>query len=362
MTTSTGIDLEQLRTQAKELLKLARAADPESLVRLQSFHPEHQNLLDAGNPRLADCQLVVARDRGFSSWAVLKQYLLFRTAVNAVDTGDIPTLTALVEKHPSLLRYRCRTGDWYDKGYFAGAMLLHHIAGNPIRCPIPANVLAVTRTLLEHGANPNASTEGGATTIGLLLTSKQASEAGVAVTLINLLQDAGAKDALNLDDPKLLDDPLWNVGIETARELVRRGARMALPQAAGLGRLDIIEGIIQRREFTSDLLEVALIYACVQDQEEIVRYLIKQGGRGDIIPAAGQRGGGQATALHNAAWRGSTALVKLLLDNGSQATVRDLEWDGTAADWADHGGHAELAALLRQSSSTRTETKADSRN
>jgi hypothetical protein len=44
-------------------------------------------------------------------------------AINALDSGD-----------PALIHYQCRTGDWYEHGYFAGATLLHHIAGNPIRC------------------------------------------------------------------------------------------------------------------------------------------------------------------------------------------------------------------------------------
>src|SRR4051794_26750655 len=54
------MNLEQLRKQAKELVRAARAGDPQALARM------------AGNePILARAQSVLARERGYSSWPAL---------------------------------------------------------------------------------------------------------------------------------------------------------------------------------------------------------------------------------------------------------------------------------------------------
>ncbi|MDN5931044.1 MAG: ankyrin repeat domain-containing protein [Pseudonocardia sp.] len=53
------------------------------------------------------------------------------------------------------------------------------------------------------------------------------------------------------------------------------------------------------------------------------------------------------TALHRAAHTGNAELVRLLLDLGADPDVRDARFDGTPADWAEHGGHAELVSFLR---------------
>ena len=54
------VNLEQLRTQAKELARTARAGEPTALARLGDLPP-----------RLASAQLVLAREHGYSSWPAL---------------------------------------------------------------------------------------------------------------------------------------------------------------------------------------------------------------------------------------------------------------------------------------------------
>jgi hypothetical protein len=56
-----GIDLEQARRRAKELLRAARAGDVDALARMR----------DDRAPRLADAQRAVAADLGFGSWPEL---------------------------------------------------------------------------------------------------------------------------------------------------------------------------------------------------------------------------------------------------------------------------------------------------
>ncbi len=62
--------LEQLRKLAKDLLQAARAGEPTALARLRERHPRAGETV-----RLADAQLVVAREHGFPTWPRLKSYV-----------------------------------------------------------------------------------------------------------------------------------------------------------------------------------------------------------------------------------------------------------------------------------------------
>jgi ankyrin repeat protein len=355
MTAPRGIDLEQYRTQAKGLLKRARAAQPEALDRLRQHHPEHDCLPGPGSIRLADTQLVVARENGFPSWAKFKSYLLFRNAVQALDSGDLQRLEALLDQHPFLLRYRCRTGEWYEQGYFAGATLLNHIAGNPIRCPIPPNILDITRLLLSRHFEPRDAQY----TVGLLLTSQPASEAGVALPLVDLLVAAGAQFDLK-DKPDILSVPLGEGAFATAEELIRRGARMDIRHAAALGRLDLVKRFVNEEGSLSAAgasvpapgagsqerkaqLEEAFIRACMCGRTGVAGFLLEQG----VDPSAGA--GTAQTGMHYAAHGGHLDTVKLLIERNAPLEVRNM-YGGTVlgqAVWsAIHEPQDEHIAII----------------
>lgn len=333
------IDLDQYRTRAKELLKLARAQDPQSIDRVRANHPEH--LSAPAGLKLADTQLVIARELGFPSWAKLKAHALFSDAVSALDAGDLAALDALLTKNRTLVHARRRIGEWYDGGYFGGATLLHHVAGNPIRRPLPPNIVDVTRLLVDRGADPNAKTDPGWTTIGLILTGKQPSRAGVAMPLVDLLRSHGARD--KIDGGDTLTMSLLNEAPETAEALVKRGVAMDVRHAAGLGRFDALERLLSPVP-DRETLEEALAFACVRNQPESVKLLLAAGAKGDVLVRHGGRSA--CTALHEAANRGHASIVRMLLDNGADPAVIEPNWNGTPAGWARHGGHPEIAELL----------------
>jgi ankyrin repeat protein len=68
--------LENLKKQAKTLQKAWSARTVEALNRIRAAHPRYRELSDdqlrAIQPRLTDCQLVLAREAGFDSWPQLK--------------------------------------------------------------------------------------------------------------------------------------------------------------------------------------------------------------------------------------------------------------------------------------------------
>src|SRR6187399_2991097 len=59
------MNLEQLRKQAKELVRAARADDEEALARIRAYAPARDR------PLLADAQLALAREHGYRSWPAL---------------------------------------------------------------------------------------------------------------------------------------------------------------------------------------------------------------------------------------------------------------------------------------------------
>jgi hypothetical protein len=101
-------DLEQLKHQAKDLLRAIRRGDPNALTELRSRHPERIAPEDA---KLADAQLVLARSYGLPSWPRL---VLACRMTDAIWRADGETVRELVLKHPKLLREDARgvKGNW----------------------------------------------------------------------------------------------------------------------------------------------------------------------------------------------------------------------------------------------------------
>jgi hypothetical protein len=67
--------LENLRKQAKGLLKAFRAGDPAAVARIEEFHPRRSRLGIDGGLALADAQLVIAREYRLKSWPHLVAHL-----------------------------------------------------------------------------------------------------------------------------------------------------------------------------------------------------------------------------------------------------------------------------------------------
>lgn len=264
--------------------------------------------------------------------------LVFRAALAALDAGDTVRLEQLLHDFTWLGRYSCRVGELYEHGYFAGARLLWHVAGNPDRGPLPPNIVAVTTVLAGHAAWPDDVEQ----TVGLILTSRRASESAVAMQLIGVLIRDGSFDVAR---PGLLDKPLLNASPGTAVALIERGAIVELRHASALGDVEAATRLLAGSP-SKEMLEEALAFACVCGQRESAALLVERGARGDTLLAPG--GQSPRTALHEAANRGHADIVLMLLDAGANSSVLDSRWHGTAAGWADEGGHSGIATMLRR--------------
>jgi hypothetical protein len=63
-------NLEQLKHQAKDLLRAIKRSDPAAIADLREFHPRPPEPAQA---KLADAQTALARSFGVSNWARLVQ-------------------------------------------------------------------------------------------------------------------------------------------------------------------------------------------------------------------------------------------------------------------------------------------------
>jgi ankyrin repeat protein len=85
------MNLEQQRKRAKDLLRAYRRDEPEAIRRVRRHHPRA-----VGDIRLADAQLVVAREAGFPSWARMKHGHVASSLHEAVRAGS--PLTEALER------------------------------------------------------------------------------------------------------------------------------------------------------------------------------------------------------------------------------------------------------------------------
>ena len=142
------MNLEQLRKQAKELVRAARAGDESATARLSGL-----------KPILASAQLVLAREHGYASWPALVHALEanVESFVRAATEGRRARAEALLarpelEQDPwvRLVLGRGWQGDPNAAGGPRGWSPLHYV------CHSAFASVPLARELLERGADPNA--------------------------------------------------------------------------------------------------------------------------------------------------------------------------------------------------------------
>src|SRR6266498_2216101 len=103
-------DLEQLRKQAKDLLKSHKGGNSHAVQRFRVSHPRcssaSESEICATRLTLTDAQLVIAREYGFDSWPKLKEHVLLESGdpyellKKAFQANDAPLFRKLLDRHP----------------------------------------------------------------------------------------------------------------------------------------------------------------------------------------------------------------------------------------------------------------------
>jgi hypothetical protein len=348
-------NLDHLRYQAKDLLKEHAACNPEVAQLLREFHPHFKRTTDGAifgaRLKLSDAQLTIAREYGFPSWVRLKKHIekpkrsddpnlphheriedpTFRRAVDLIDSGDATGLQAhLIEHHNLVHQHAVFVGG----NYFRNPTLLEFIAENPVRRgTLPDNIVQIAKVILDSGPDCDARNE----TLILVATGRVTRECRVQVPLINLLCDHGA------DPNSAIHAAVLHGEFESAKTLIRRGARIDLPIAAALGRIADARRLLLSA--SPEGRHLALALAASFGHVEIVRLLLDAGEDPNRYNPVG--GHSHTTPLHQAAGAGHENVVRLLVERGARLDLKDILWHATPADWARHEGRAALEAYLR---------------
>jgi hypothetical protein len=348
-------NLNHLRYQAKDLLKGYAARDLGVAQRLREFHPRFTRFADAeifdAQPSLSDAQHAIAREYGFPSWVRLKKHIekptlsdqlnlphheriedaVFRRAVELLDAGDVEGLRAHLKQHPNLAR---RHIVFEGGNYFRNPTLLEFTAENPVRRgTMPCNILDVAKVILDAGVEQSALNE----TLMLVATGSVPRECGMQLPLIDLLCDHGADPNSAIQTAALLGE------IESVNALIGRGARIDLPAAAALGRIEDARRLLPNANHEDRHL--ALSIASDRGHADVVRLLLDAGEDPNRYNPVG--GHSHTTPLHQAAGAGHDDVVRLLVERGARLDLKDILWHGTPADWARHGSKAATEAYLR---------------
>lgn len=134
-------NLDQLRHQAKDLLRAAKRGDGEALERIQAVS---ERLV------LASAQLAVAREYGFVSWARLKTEVERR---DILDQRDLARLAALLAEQPALATAAMEHWCDHPKGAspLAYTAMLRYDTSKRMWRDV-SGTGAVARTVLDAGA------------------------------------------------------------------------------------------------------------------------------------------------------------------------------------------------------------------
>jgi hypothetical protein len=325
--------LEQLRHQAKDLLRSIRQGDPAALADLHAFHPSPPNLLSV---RLADAQLVLARSYGLPSWPRL---VTASRMTDAICRGDAETVRALVLRDPCLLEEDARgvKSNWGPPMSYAANLgqdaiieMLRGLGASDLefafnRACLQGQVTTARKlhAMMGRPPLPNADFSGTAYTLNVPGTELLL-ELGARVTNEHGNRRAPVDVVLETDSRKP----------EAKHRILELYAEHGLrlpdtpPMALHRGRTDLLEEHLRR---DPGLLSRTFIF------EEI--YPPEMGCHDELQATHGTPLAG-ATLLHMCADYDEVEIARWLLDRGMHVDAR------AAVDADGFGGHTALFATV----------------
>jgi len=333
-------NLDQYKKQAKDLLRAFQEEDSKAIERIRQFHPRGGEL---SQPKLADAQLVLAREHSFASWLKFSKcvrelgeahspFSRFERAVDAVIHGDADALRKMLQQRPELVRVRSPREHQ--------SMLLHYVSANGVedyRQKTPRNAVEIATILLDAGAQVDAVADsyGKGTTLGLTATSIHPLRTGVLIPLLELLLIRGASVDGAPGGWNPVNACLANGRKLGAEFLASRGAKLDLEGAAGVGRLDLVKSFFQenrslKANANRKQMESGFIWACEYGRAEVADFLLEMGVDKQVYRQF------KLTGLHWAAASGDVHTVKALLRHKVPLEAKNV-WGGTplgAAIWA----------------------------
>jgi hypothetical protein len=360
-------DLDQLKHQAKDLLRAIRQGDPSAVSDLEQYHPKRINPADA---KLADAQLVLARSYESPSWPRL---VIACNLIDAIWRDDLEAVRQLVLKHPNVLHQNAavrQNSNWGPPLSYAANLgrdriitMLHELGATDLEFAIDRATLQsqigtarMLHTMLGAPRPPAGALDGPAYTLSVSGTSF-ALEIGAEVLDGNGKRLAPVAVVLEADSRNpIAKHQILEMYVQHGLELPATPT-MALHR----GRIDLLEehlrhepGILWRTfaheeiyppelgchdevlaTHGTPLAGSTLLHMCVDyDELEIARWLLEHGMDVDARAAVDADGFGGHTALFatvvsqpnfwmNLQRKPQVApFTQLLLDYGADPNVR----------------------------------------
>ena len=354
-------NLDQLKHQAKDLLRAFRRGDQAAAAELKKHHPDH---VEIGHAKLADAQFTLARSYGLPSWPRL---VLACRMTDAIWRDDANAVREVVLEHPRLLHEDARgvNGNWGPPMSYAANLgrdrivsMLRDLGATDVQFAFDRaclqGKLETARRLYAMGARPvldsvmgPAETQSGLGLAFLLELGAEISDehgdrlAPVAMVLETYCRNREGKHrCLELFAERGIDLP------DTP------------PIAVHRGRIDLLEKHLRRdpgllaRTFShqeiyppelgchadeslalhgTPLAGTTLLHLCVDSDEiEIARWLLQHGADANVKADVDTAGFGGHTALFGCVvsqpfrvgLRTNDAFARLLLDHGADPNVR----------------------------------------
>lgn len=359
-------DLDQLKHQAKDLLRALRGGSPDAVADFRQYHAES---ISQNGAQLADAQLVLARSYGAPSWPRL---VLACRLIDAIWEDDLDTVRALASANPHVLHENAllRRRNWGAPMSYAANLgrdriirALHELGASDHRYAIGRAMLqsqiATARLIHELAGSPSLPNDalGGpaytlsasGTALAFELGARAVDERGHSIAPVAVVLETDSRRPA--DKHAILE------------MYVQHGVALpdTPPMAVHRGRIDLLEEHLRRdpallrRNFSHDeifpaalgchdevlathgtplegatLLHMAVDY----DEMEIAEWLLAKGMDVDARAAVDEEGFGGHTALFatvvsqpnfwmNRQHRPQVApFTRLLLDRGADPNAR----------------------------------------
>jgi ankyrin repeat protein len=352
--------LEWLRKTAKDRLEILRSTTPDA--------------------QLAEAQLAVAREHGFSSWRALKAHIerlstpelpderIVDLFLERVGTGQLDAVREMLTETPVLVNavgphpfwggrpqalhvaIEAKRRDMVDLLLERGADIDgtndEYDHWSPLMLAINRNVADIRDELIRRGAHvglPEALMLGDDDRTLRLL--ERDGLPGMAPNAGSIL--AFARTPLAIDRLIALGAPtdtrdrwgatpmdamsrLGTTGQALVRRLIDHGVAAKPADYARLGDRPTLARLIA--DDPSIASQDAVMMGAVDfSRYDLVRWLLTRGANVNARADAQSR----HTALHSAAWNGDLDMVTLLVEAGADRQARDAQYDGTPRGWAE---------------------------
>jgi hypothetical protein len=355
-------NLDQLKHQAKDLLRAIRQGDPAAIA---EFREHHRKPIEPSSAKLADAQLVLARSYGLPSWPRL---VVACRMTDAIWRGDAKTVRELVLRDPRLLQEAARgrpDSNWGPPMSYAANIgqdhvieVLHGLGAEDVQHAFDRACLQgkieTARRLYAMGARP---------TPGCVMGPCETLNPNGLAFLFELGAEFADQHGDRLAPIALMLQTYtrWPQRKHDCFELItRRGVTLpdTAPMAVHRGRIDLLEahrrrdpGLFSRTFSHFDIYPPelgcstdkslglhgtpldggTLLHMCVDfDEIEIARWMIERGADVNTRAAVDAEGFGGHTALfgcvvaqpYRAHCREDDEFARLLVDRGADPNAR----------------------------------------